>query len=244
MANNRKVYRDYWWQYAEKRPAMLKSISNLDRVLVVALVSRTAMPLTVPTGQVFSHMLGVFNSAAPSDVALLCSGIHQAWASARGSSLKGDLRYTPSDVYETMPQPKVTPEMTAAGSSLENLRRTIMLDRGLGLTKLYNLVHDAAINDADVVGLREMHQKVDQAVAEAYGWDDLDLSLEFTSSRQGTRLIMNTPTRTEILDRLLELNYILFGEISQRESEDQESTASNKPEESSEADHDTKGRLF
>jgi hypothetical protein len=33
-ANNRKVYRDYWWQFAEKRPALTQAITNdaLDRV--------------------------------------------------------------------------------------------------------------------------------------------------------------------------------------------------------------------
>jgi hypothetical protein len=208
MANNRKVYRDYWWQYAEKRPAMLKSISNLDRVLVIARVSKTGLPVLVETAQVMSEGTVVFATDSPAELALLCSGIHQAWASARGSSLKGDLRYTPSDVYETMPQPKATPEMTAAGSSLENLRRTIMLDRGLGLTKLYNLVHHAAVNDADVVGLREIHQKVDQAVAEAYGWRDLDISSGFHESLHGFKFCFNSATRTEILDRLLERNYV------------------------------------
>lgn len=36
------------------------SIADLSEILVIALVSRTVMPMRVPTGQVFSHMLGVF----------------------------------------------------------------------------------------------------------------------------------------------------------------------------------------
>ncbi len=58
MANNRKVYRDYWWQYAEKRPAMRKAIAGLPEVLVIARVSKTVMPLRVPTGQVFQREAG------------------------------------------------------------------------------------------------------------------------------------------------------------------------------------------
>ncbi|MFC6094962.1 SAM-dependent DNA methyltransferase, partial [Saccharothrix lopnurensis] len=57
MANNRKVYRDYWWQYAEKRPAMIKAVAGFDRVLVVALVSRTVMPARVLARQVLAHKL-------------------------------------------------------------------------------------------------------------------------------------------------------------------------------------------
>ena len=33
--NNRKVYRERWWQYAEKRPALYGAIEGCDRVLVI-----------------------------------------------------------------------------------------------------------------------------------------------------------------------------------------------------------------
>lgn len=38
--NNRKVYRDYWWQYGEKRPAMVNAIAGLKRVIVIAHISK------------------------------------------------------------------------------------------------------------------------------------------------------------------------------------------------------------
>ena len=38
--NNRKVYRDYWWQYGEKRPAMIKALYGMDQVLVLARISK------------------------------------------------------------------------------------------------------------------------------------------------------------------------------------------------------------
>ena len=78
--NNRKVYRDYWWQYAEKRPAMLQAIAELDRVIVITLVSKVVMPVIVPTGQVFSHMLGVFATSETGMLAILSSALHYWWA--------------------------------------------------------------------------------------------------------------------------------------------------------------------
>ena len=209
LKNNRKVYREYWWQYAEKRPAMLREIVGLDRVLVVALVSRTVMPVMVPTGQVFSHMLGVFATPAPSDLALLNSGIHHAWAVARASSLKGDLRYTPSDVYETLPQPRSAAAVANAGITVQEIRGEIMKSRQVGLTRLYNMFHAPDEVAADVRELRIAHCEIDAAVAAAYGWEDLDLSRDFHRTRQGVRLTINSATRTEILDRLLELNHDL-----------------------------------
>ena len=40
---------------------MIKAIAGLDRVIVITLVTaKSVMPVMVPTGQVFSHALGVF----------------------------------------------------------------------------------------------------------------------------------------------------------------------------------------
>ncbi|MGS2588826.1 type IIL restriction-modification enzyme MmeI [Streptomyces hebeiensis] len=207
LKNNRKTYRDYWWQYAEKRPAMVGAIKGLDRVLVVARVSKTGLPLFVPTGQVMSEQTVVFATDRTAHLALLSSGIHYAWAIARASSLKGDLRYTPSDVYETLPQPQATERMEGAGETLENFRGATMMERQTGLTKLYSLVHDASVHDSDIVALRHVHREIDEAVLEAYGWQDLNPSHGFYSTRQGERFTVASPVRSEILDRVLELNH-------------------------------------
>jgi hypothetical protein len=207
----RKPLPQRWWQYADKRPALVKAMTNLDRVLVVALVSRTVMPVLAPTRQVFSHMLGVFASDEVGHTALLSSGIHYAWAIARASSLKGDLRYTPSDVYETLPLPTSTHELTSTGRALEAGRSLIMQERQLGLTKLYNLVHDQTNVDGDIRELRKLHEDVDAAVFSAYEWTDLDPVNEFHHTRQGVRHTLGPVVQTEVLDRLLELNHERHG---------------------------------
>ncbi|MEU9875216.1 type IIL restriction-modification enzyme MmeI [Streptomyces phaeochromogenes] len=207
LKNNRKTYRDHWWQYAEKRPAMVGAIKGLDRVLVVARVSKTGLPVFVSTGQVVSEQTVVFATDQSVVLALLSSGIHYAWAIVRASSLKGDLRYTPSDVYETLPQPQATGRMQSVGEALEKLRGVTMMERQTGLTKLYSLVHDASVHDSDIVALRHVHREIDEAVLEAYGWQDLNLSHGFYSTRQGERFTVASPVRSEILDRVLELNH-------------------------------------
>ncbi|MEC3994884.1 type IIL restriction-modification enzyme MmeI [Actinacidiphila sp. DG2A-62] len=207
LKNNRKVYRDYWWQYAEKRPAMIKSIKGLDCVLVVALVSRTVMPARVPSQQVLSHKLGVFATAEDGDLTLLSSSFHSIWAWRNSSTMKADLNYSPSDVYETLPWPESIVELTTAGQALENVRRPIMENRQLGLTKLYNLIHDETVTDSGVLELRNLHREIDQEVAGAYGWDDLNLNHGFHPTRQGIRYTVDPVMQIEILDRLLELNH-------------------------------------
>ena len=209
--NNRKVYRDYWWQYGEKRPAMLRAIADLDRVLVVARVSKTCLPVFTSSGQVMSEQTVVFTSDDPAQFGLLSSGIHFWWVATMASTLETRIRYTPSDVYETLPQP-----VLPSGSSLGHLgtvlnasRAAIMTERNLGLTKLYNAVHNDSVSDADIQQLRDTHEQIDQAVAQDYGWSDLDLRHNFYETRQGLRHTLMPAIRGEILNRLLERNHEL-----------------------------------
>jgi hypothetical protein len=208
--NNRKVYREHWWQYAEKRPAMRKAIAGLDEVLVIARVSRTVMPARIRTGQVPSEATVVFATESFADQAVFSSSLHQAWAIKYGSGLRTDPRYTPSDVFETFPRPIATDRLREIGRVLDTERRKIMMHRDLGLTKLYSMVNDPDIADStdrDVARLRHIHVQLDEAVMAAYGWGDVPLDHGFHTYRQMTRWTISPYARVEVFDRLLEDNH-------------------------------------
>lgn len=199
-----------YWQYADKRPAMIRAIAGLQRVIVITLVSKVVMPAMVPTGQVFSHMLGVFATDDPAHLAMLSGAPHYWWAVERASTLETRIRYTPSDVFDTYARPELSTEMRRLGDMLDSFRRELMLSRQAGLTATYNLVHNSTCMDADIAELRDIHRQVDQAVCRAYGWTDLvDAGLDhgFHDTRQGVRYTVGPVVRQEILDRLLELNH-------------------------------------
>ena len=207
--NNRKVYRDYWWQFGEKRPALRKAIRTLDELLVLTQVSRTLMPVRVPTGQVFSHKLVVFATDSYADQAVLSSSMHQMWAIKYTATMRADVSYSPSDAFVTFPCPKPTKRLAEIGRVLDTTLGEVMRRRDLGLTKLYNLVNDPRITDAadaDVARMREIHTELDETVMEAYGWGDRDLVHGFHTYRQMTRWTVSPAARVEILDQLLEEN--------------------------------------
>ena len=202
--------REYWWRFAAWAPAMRKAIADLDEVLVMARVSKTVMPVRVPTGQVMSEQVVVFATDSYAQQAVLSSSIHRYWAITYGSTLETRTRYTPSDVFETFPRPEPTAELEVIGRTLDTERREVMLRRELGLTKLYNLVNDPGLEtgtDPDVDRMRAIHVELDETVAAAYGWDDLDLTHGFHSYRKMTRWTVPPATRVEILDRLLKENH-------------------------------------
>ena len=148
-----------WWLFLRARPALRKAIEELREVLVIARVSKTVMPLRVPTGQVPSEACVVFATDDYSDQAVLSSSLHQVWAITYGSGMRNDPRYTPSDVFEAFPRPAGTPELEHVGRVLDYERRGIMRRRGIGLTKMYNLVNDpevASSSDGAAVGLLDI----------------------------------------------------------------------------------------
>jgi hypothetical protein len=230
LKDNRKVYRDYWWQYAEKRPAMRRRIAGLDELMGMTRHSATVIPRRIPTGQVPSEALVIFASNSFVDQAVLSASLHQMWAIKYGSTLGIGVRYTPSSVFETFPRPEPTERLAEVGKTLDTERREIMLRRDLGLTKLYNLVNDPDVTDsadADVARMREIHVELDQAVMTAYGWDDVPLEHGFHTYRQMRRWTVSPTARVEILDRLLEENHrraAAQGEAPPAEAETEEET--------------------
>jgi hypothetical protein len=199
-----------WWKFWNSRPALRRAISDFDDVLAITRVSRTVMPVRVPTGQVFSDSLVVFSEQDYADQATLSSSVHQMWAIKFGSGMRTDPRYTPSDVFETFPRPSVSKQLEQVGETLDNDRREIMRRRNLGLTKLYTLMNDPQVvgsTDPDVARMREIHVRLDETVVSAYGWSDITLDHGFHTYRKMQRWSVSPVAREEILDRLLEENH-------------------------------------
>lgn len=196
-----------WWQYADKRPELYTKIANLQKVLVVAATSRTLAFCHVPPTFVYSHATCVFAMPAAAQFALLQSTVHDSWARQHCSSMKGDLRYTPSDGFETFPFPFSLGPLEAIGGIYHENRREIMVSRQEGLTPTYNRLHSPEEVSPDIAKLRELQVEMDYEVARAYGWAELDLGHDFHSTKQGIRYTISESVRREILDRLLALNH-------------------------------------
>lgn len=210
--NRRKARRERWWQFAERAPRLYDAITDLDQVLAIARVSSTACAVFVPARQVINEKVVAFATDQTSVFTLMSSSFHTSWAWRYSGTLKADLQYAPSDCFETFPQSRLTDRMDKVGAELHEFRQSVMLERSLGLTSLYNRVHDHTDRDPDIERLREIHVEVDRAVAAAYGWDDLDLGHGFHQTHQGERFTIEPDVRDEVLDRLLELNHTRYQE--------------------------------
>jgi hypothetical protein len=207
--NNRKVYRDRWWHYAEKRPDLYATIAGMERVLVIPETTKYCAFSVVPVGPVFSHMTKVITISSFEDWCVLTTVLHEAWAREYSSTLENRLKYITSDAFETFPFP-----LRSGGGTLDDLglracekRLGSMALRREGLTSVYNRFHSPDERSPDIAELRELHAEMDRAVAAAYGWSDLDLGHGFHETKQGVRFTISAPARREVLARLLRLNH-------------------------------------
>lgn len=215
--NKIRSRRERWWQYQEFRPSLLNAIKNLDRVIVLATVSKAVTPVIVENNQVFSHKLCVFASDDPALLALLSSAFHYWWSISRSSTLETRTNYSPSGAFETFSIPRPTEETRNLGDLLDSFRRNVMLSREAGLTNIYNLIFDPECREEDIEELRLIHKAIDEAVVRAYGWEDRiekvgGLDHGFHKVGRETRYTVGPAAQQEILDSLLELNHERYAE--------------------------------
>jgi len=116
-----------------------------------------------------SNLTNVFAFGDDYAMGVLSSTTHGEWARTQSSTLEDRIRYTPTSAFETFPWPDPAPNQRQQIGSLSRAiierRQAVCVERGIGLTALYNEVDDGAYAD-----LREVHGQLDRAVAAAYGW--------------------------------------------------------------------------
>ena len=167
--------------------------------------------------------------------ALLQSSIHSVFAWQHSSRLKNDLRYSPTDAFETFPLPLADDLLSDLGERLHQERIDVMQADRIGLTKLYNRFHTEADSDPRIKGLRSLQCEMDTAVASAYGWDDLDLEhgfheVPYLPENDRIRFTISETARVEVLRRLSELNRQRYEEeVAQGLHSKKASKAKRKP---------------
>jgi len=218
--------RERWWQFAETRPALRKAIAGKTRVMMHPFTSTFLAFVFLPSDVLIAGPHQVFSLSSDSGFAILQSRVHEAWARFFASSLKDDLRYTPSDCFETFPFPQgweMLPVVEAVGKAYYEFRAGLMVRNNEGLTTTYNRFHDPDECDPVILKLRELHEAMDRAVLDAYGWtaiqpksefihefeDEIDDDEEDENGRQRKkkyRYRWPDEVRDDVLALLLELN--------------------------------------
>lgn len=226
---NRDANRERWWQYAETRPGLTEALNRASRVILLSRVAQHLAFVYSTPEIIFSEQLVVFVTATDQFFAVIQSRPHDIWARFFSSSLEERLRYTPSDCFETFPLPSdmdINASLAEVSREYYEFRAALMVRNNEGLTKTYNRFHDPGEASADIVRLHELHDALDRAVLEAYGWTDIRPECQFLldyddqdeaddepparartrQRRKPWRYRWPDDIRDEVLARLLKLN--------------------------------------
>jgi Eco57I restriction-modification methylase len=221
--------RKFWWIHAENNPGLYHALGfgfqfkkhpanwndkyNAPKyVICKAKTSNTWAFTMMPSMMIFDQSIVVITSESFSLFAQLQSTIHEEWAIRRGSSLKHDMSYTASTVFETYPFSETKLKLEEIGRKYLLCRKSLMTTLKLGLTKIYNHFHNPDQSLEKIQEQRDLHVEMDKAVAHSYGWDDLDLEHGFHETKRGVRFTISEGARREVLQRLLKLNHKFYEE--------------------------------
>ena len=168
--NNRdRGFREQWWRFGRPRREMRAALEPLSRYIAGLAQGKRilfcwCLPAICP-----SNLTNVFAFEDDYAMGILGSRIHGEWARAQSSTLRLDVRYTPTSAFETFPWPDASDDVrdrigTLTRELLEQ-RAAICHDQEMGLTQLYNQIDEGAWT-----ALRDLHRRLDEMVAKAYGW--------------------------------------------------------------------------
>ncbi|MFZ2961392.1 MAG: DNA methyltransferase [Candidatus Ozemobacteraceae bacterium] len=207
-----KRRREMWWLYTSPAEDLYQAVRMLRFVFVTCFVSKYIVFVKMDTDMIFSNTVIVVASDDYGCFSALQSSYHEAWVREYSSTLETRQRYALSDCYDTFPPPRTSDRMREVGHAYHRVRVELMTKNNIGLTDLYNRYHDRNEKSEDIFKLRALHVEMNQVVAAAYGWSDLDLGHGFYETKQGVRFTISESARRIVLDRLLALNHQRYEE--------------------------------
>jgi Fe2+ or Zn2+ uptake regulation protein len=194
--NNRESYRVNWWVFGEPRRELRPALAGLPRYIATVETAKHRVFQFLDASILPDNMLVCIALDDAFFLGVLSSRLHVVWALRAGGWLGvgNDPRYSKSRVFDPFPFPDPSDafksRIRATAEELDALRKQAQAEHpGLTLTQIYNVLEKLrageALNEDEeaikttglVLIVKELHERLDALVAEAYGWP-ADLSDE------------------------------------------------------------------
>ena len=173
-------HRKYWWRFANVRKELRLRAAELPRLLVTARVSKHSIFAFVPSTWTPSEQVVAFPLPSWTAFAVLQSRVHSVWVRLQATHMGEGIRYSAGECFAPFPFPErepkaVLPALEQIGKRVYEAREAFMQERQIGLTQTVNALSNAAVADPEVAELRNLHQRLDCAVLDSYGWEDIEV---------------------------------------------------------------------
>ncbi|MDZ4377700.1 MAG: type IIL restriction-modification enzyme MmeI [Xanthomonadaceae bacterium] len=189
-ANRRDRMRLRWWLFAECRPNLRAMLAGQSRFIATVETSKHRYFVFLSTEILPDHRLICWGLADGLALGVLSSSVHVSWALAAGGTLEDRPVYNKTRCFDPFPFPAANDEQKARigelAEQLDALRKTQQAAHpDLTLTGIYNVLEklrsgeplsakERGTHEQGLVSvLRQLHDELDAAVLDAYGWSDL-----------------------------------------------------------------------
>jgi hypothetical protein len=221
-------YAKLWWLFGKPRQELRKSLAGLPRYIATIETTKHRTFQFLDAAILPDNMLVNIASEDAFPHGVLSSRLHVAWALATGGRLGvgNDPRYNKTRCFETFPFPAAGEEQQARIRALAeqidtHRKRQQAQHPDLTLTGMYNVLEklrrgetltakEKTGHEQGLVSvLGQLHDELDAAVFDAYGWSDLAPAL--VGQPGGTTPLPDKPeaqaaAEEELLTRLVALN--------------------------------------
>lgn len=186
------TFKEKWWIFGRPRTEMRPALKGLTRYIATVETTKHRIFQFLDESILPDHMLIAIGSDDAFHLGVLSSRIHTSWALRAGGwlGMGNDPRYSKSRCFDPFPFPEASETQKSKirdiAEELDAQRKAVLAnpDKKLTLTRLYNVrealrtkglerlsEEEAHIKDDGLVLiLNELHDRLDAAVAEAYGW--------------------------------------------------------------------------
>ncbi|MFZ1741397.1 MAG: DNA methyltransferase, partial [Pontixanthobacter sp.] len=190
--NNRASYRENWWIYGEARSELRKAMAGIDRYIATIETAKHRVFQFLPIGIVPDNMLVCSALSDAFWLGVMSSRLHVVWALRAGGTLEDRPRYNKTACFDPFPFPAEVPDnlkdcIRNEAEKLDALRKKVLAEHSdITLTGLYNALEAIRVAEQEKTAIelklkdiatrgqvsliKQHHDAIDAAVAEAYGW--------------------------------------------------------------------------
>lgn len=188
--NDARTYLQQWWVFGKARGDLRDALTGLPRYIATVETAKHRIFQFLDASILPDNMIVVIASNTAEHLTTLSSRVHRVWARNNSASLGvyiGDVRYTKSRCFDPFPFPDCSgtqrEALHALGEELDSTRKIVLAEYpDLTLTGLYNVLEKIRCHeplnaeDEDVkqrgrvLILRDLHDAIDRATSDAYGW--------------------------------------------------------------------------
>ncbi len=198
----RENHRRYWWIFGEARPALREASLSIEFRIGTSETSKHRVFQILEDGVLPDQKIRIIAIDDFAVLSILSSRVHCIWSEVSGGrqGAGNDLVYNNTVCFDPFPfelqgfdsKPSSKHSLKSLGRRLDSFRKARLAEHDfLTITALYNVLErvrelengcdvpplsakEKDIHEAGLVSvLKEIHDEIDSAVFEAYGWADL-----------------------------------------------------------------------